>query len=116
MVQMTMDVSDELAERLQPIRLWLPTVLELSFVGFRTLATQTATEVVNFLLANPAPQEVLSYHVSKASQARLRQLLALRQAGILGEEQQRELDELEKVEHIVIMLKGQVAKQLRNDK
>lgn len=113
---MTMDVSDELAERLRPIRSWLPTVLELSFVGFKTLATQTASEVVSFLLANPTPQEVLAYHVSEAAQARLQHLLSLRQAGMLGEEQQRELDELEKVEHIIIMLKGQVAKRLQDKK
>jgi hypothetical protein len=30
MVQMTMQVSEELAERLRPIGSWLPTVLELS--------------------------------------------------------------------------------------
>ena len=116
MVQMTMNVSDELAERLRPIRSWLPTLLELSFVGFRTLATQTASEVISFLSANPTPQEVLAYHVSEPAQARLRQLLVLRQAGVLGEEQQQELDELEKIEHIIIMLKGQVAKQLRKKK
>ena len=104
-----MDVSDELAERLRPIRLWLSTVLELSLVGFRTLAIQTASEVISFLSANPTPQEVLDYHVSESAQARLRQLLVLRQAGLLGEGQQQELDELEKIEHIIIMLKGKVA-------
>jgi hypothetical protein len=49
MVQMTMHVSEELAERLRPLGSWLPTVLELSLVGFQTVAAATATEVILFL-------------------------------------------------------------------
>ena len=49
MVQMTMQLPDELAARVEPIRMWLPTILELSLVGFRTLAIETATEIVEFL-------------------------------------------------------------------
>ncbi len=114
MVEMTMKVSEELAKRLQPIRSWLPTVLELSFVGFKTLAIQTASEVTAFLSTNPKPQELLAYHVSERSQTRLQQLLTLHQAGLLGEAEQLELDELEKIEHILVMLKIQVAEQLQN--
>ena len=33
MVQMTLNISDSLAERLQPLSAWLPTVLELTLVG-----------------------------------------------------------------------------------
>lgn len=111
MVQMTMQVSNDLAKRLQPIRYWLPTILELSFVGFKTLATETATEIIQFLSANPSPQDVLNYHVSKRAQARLRRLLALNEAGVLGEMEKLELDELQQIEHIIIMLKTQIAEQ-----
>ena len=37
---------------------------------------------------------------------RLQLLLALSRAGLLGEIEQRELDELEKIEHIFIMLRA----------
>ena len=60
MVQMTMQVPDELAKRLQPMSAWLPTLIELSLIGFKTLATATATEVMEFLSKNPLPQEVLT--------------------------------------------------------
>ncbi len=112
MVQMTMKVSEEFAKRLQPIRSWLPTILELSFVGFKTLATRAASEIIAFLSANPTPQGVLAYHVSEHAQIRLKQLLALHKAGLSGEAEQLELDELEKIEHILIMLKIQVAEKL----
>lgn len=111
MVRMTLEVSDELAERIRPIESWLPTVLELSLVGFHTVATATATEVIQFLASDPAPHEVLAYHASERSQARLQRLLALNEAGLLGEDEQRELDEMQRIEHIIIMLKAQSAKR-----
>lgn len=113
MVEVTMQVPDELAERLQPIRDWLPAIIELSLVGFKTPATETATEVIEFLSTNPSPQEVLGYHVSERGQARLQRLLTLNEAGLLSEAEQRELDELQRIEHMIIMLKAQVAKQLQ---
>ena len=109
MVQMTMQVPNDLAKRLQPIRYWLPTILELSLVGFKTLAIETATEIIQFLSANPSSQDVINYHVSKRAQARLRRLLALNEVGELGEKEKRELDELQKIEHIIIILKAQTA-------
>ncbi len=38
-----------------------------------------------------------------------RRLLALSEAGLLSEEEQRELDEFDELEHILITLKTQVA-------
>jgi hypothetical protein len=113
MVEMTMQVPDELAKRIQPIHSWLPAILELSLLGFKTLATETATEIVQFLSTNPSSQEVIGYHVSERAQARLRRLLALNEAGLLGEAEQAELDELQKIEHIMTMLKARLAKRVQ---
>ena len=113
MVQMTVQVSEELAERLRPIGPWLSTVLELSLIGCKTVAAATATEVIQFLSRDPTPQEVLAYHVPEQGQVRLQRLLALNAAGVLGEEEQLELDELQRIEHILIMLKAQVAEQVQ---
>ncbi|NIM16338.1 MAG: hypothetical protein GTO66_30330 [Candidatus Aminicenantes bacterium] len=110
---MTMQVPNDLAERLQPIRYWLPFILELSLVGCKTLATETASEIIRFLSTNPSPQEVLDSHVSERAQVRLRRLLALNEAGLLGEMEQLELDELQQIEHIMIMLKTQIAEQIQ---
>ena len=115
MVQMTMQVSEELAERLRPIGPWLPAVLELSLVGFRTVAAATATEVIQFLAQDPTPQAILNYHVSEQAQERLQRLLTLNEAGMLGEEEQRELDELQRIEHVIVMLKAQAAEQKRQE-
>jgi hypothetical protein len=113
MVQMTMEVPEELAERLRPLGSWLPTVLELGLLGCQTSAAATATEVIQFLSRGPTPQDVFDYHASERAQVRLRRLLALNAAGLLGEAEELELDELQRIEHVVILLKAQVARQLQ---
>ena len=114
MVQMTMQVSDKLAKRIQPIGFWLPTIIEISLIGFKTLATITAAEVIYFLSTTPSAQDLLEYHISEQSQQRLQRLLTRGEAGILSQTEQLELDELQQLEHIIIMLKAQVAKTLGN--
>src|SRR5712691_10658157 len=109
MVQMIFNVSDGLAERLQPLGAWLPTVLELTLVGCKTVAAATATEVLEYLAQGPPPEAVLAYHASERAQRRLQRLLALNAAGLLGEDEQQELDELQQIEHIIIILKAQLA-------
>lgn len=113
MTRVSVEVSDELAARIRPLGAWLSAVLELSLVGFRTLAAATAAEVVEFLTRSPSPRDVLGYRASEQSQDRLRRLLALNAAGLLGESEQHELDELQRIEHVVVMLKAQAAERLR---
>ncbi len=111
MAQIVMQLSDELADKLQPLQRWLPTLLQLSLLGFKTRAATAVGEVTSLLKSNPTPQEVLEYHISDAAQVRLQRLLALNEAGLLGEEEQAELDELQQLEHLVVMLKGQILAQ-----
>ena len=114
MVDMTMQLSDELAERVEPIRTWLPTIIELSLVGFRTVAIETGTELIEFLKTSPSQGAVLDYHTSERAQYRLQRLFALNQAGMLSESEQKELDELARIERIVTNLKLQVASQIQH--
>ncbi len=116
MAEMTVEIPDELARRCQSVGPWLPTVIEISLVGFKTLATTTASEVIEFLRKNPSSQEVADFQVSQSAQSRLQRLLALNQAGMLSPSEQAELDELEQLEHIIIMLKTQAAKRLKESR
>ncbi|MDP6358288.1 MAG: hypothetical protein QF473_24430 [Planctomycetota bacterium] len=113
MTQITMEVPEELAERLQPMGPWLPTILELGLVGFKTRATELAAEVIEFLSVNPSQEEICDFHASGRSQMRLRRLLSLNEAGLLGREEELELEELQRVEHIVTLLKARTAQQLK---
>jgi len=107
MVEITMQLPEPLANQIEPARQWLPVILELSLARFKTTASSAAAEFTDFLLGNPSRADVLNYHVSEATQTRLQRLLALNEAGLLGETEQAELDELERLEHIIILLKAQ---------
>lgn len=107
-----MQITDRLAQRLQPLYDWLPTILELSLVGFKTPAVQTVSEIIEFLTTSPSPNEVLDYHVSERAQTRLQRLLAINAAGLASAEEQAELDEIGQIEHIVIMLKAQAQEKI----
>ena len=112
MVEIKLQITDSLAQRLQPISDWLPTVLELSLVRFKTPAVQTASEIIDFLATGPSPDEVMAYHVSDRAQERLRRLLAINEAGLASAAEQAELDEIEQIEHIVVLLKAQSQEKL----
>ncbi len=70
MVQVTMQLPDQLAAELLPAQRWLPLVLEVSLARLTTPAVATANEIIDFLLLNPTPAEMLGYHVSERAQAR----------------------------------------------
>jgi hypothetical protein len=105
MVEMTVQLPDKLAERCKAVGPWLPTVIELSLSGFKTSAIKTVSEVIKFLCENPDPNEVSEFHVSEEAQLRLRRLLTLNEGGHLSLSENSELDELQHLEHIMIMLK-----------
>lgn len=111
MVEMRMRVPDALAPKLQRMNRWLPIVLELSLAGFKTRTAQTVAEVIDFLAKGPAPKQVAAYKVSARAQMRLRRLLALNISGLLSEDEQNELDEIETLEHLMVLLKTQTRKQ-----
>ena len=111
MVDMVIQVPNQLAEQIRPFNSYLPTVLQLTFLGLRTPAVETATEIIEFLSTSPSAPDILNYHVSERAQGRLQRLLALNTAGLLSPPEQLELDEMEKLEHVIIMLKTQLAQQ-----
>lgn len=63
------------------------------------------SEVYEFLVSSPTPEEILAFRPSEETQERIRALLAANKAGTLSPEETLELDEFDKVEHFVRMLK-----------
>ena len=111
MMQMTMQLPDQLAAELLPAQRWLPLLLELGLARLETPARTTANEIITFLLGNPTSAELVRYHVSDRAQARLQRLLALNAAGLADAAEQQELDELQRIEHLLIKAKAQLAAQ-----
>jgi len=116
MIELTLQLPDELAERISRSGRWAPAILGLSLDGYGTRAAAVAKEVVAFLSTNPSPAAVLGFHVSEPAQDRLRRLLTLNAAGMISQEEQTELEELERIEHLVVLLKAQIAGEASPDR
>lgn len=114
MVEMTLQVSDSLATRIQNFGAWSATILELSLANFKTSVKDISSETIEFLSANPSPSEVMDYFIADVAQKRLDDLLDLNSEGETTAADKAELEEWSKFNHITILLKAQAGKLLKS--
>ncbi len=114
MVEITMQVSNSLANRIQSYGDWSATIIELSLVDFQCKQTREArSRLIDFLSHNPSPHDVSDYYVSDKHQKRLDDLLDLNGEGEISDSQRKELSEWTKLNHYSIMLKAKAAKLIK---
>ena len=113
MAKIILDIPDELIDQLselgQPIAEWLPQQLP----NLLTQGTQPAIfpahiyrYILDFIASGPTPQQTLDFRPTQAMRDRLRSLVDRARSGDLIPSEQAELDEYERIEHIIIMLKA----------
>lgn len=119
MAELTIQIPDELAERLEPLCSRLPELLsQLVNTGSPAGASlelpttnlpempQAYLEVLDFLMTRPTPQDIIAFKVSPKAQDRLSSLLDKNREGILTEAEVAELDVYEQLEHLMILMKA----------
>ena len=74
-------------------------------------APKVVDEFAEFIARRPSDEEILNFHASEAVQNRVSQLLAKNRSVGLTDDEEREMDEYEYIEHLVAMLKAKT--QLR---
>ncbi|NJN92111.1 MAG: hypothetical protein HC878_18260, partial [Leptolyngbyaceae cyanobacterium SL_5_14] len=104
MAELTIQIPDDLAERLKPLQNRLPELLSqllnptdlspASTVSLREMP-QAYLEVLDFLTTQPSPQDILAFKVSPQAQERLSILLSKNKENALTEAETRELDAYE---------------------
>lgn len=112
MPQITLDIPDELFEQLtrsgenpsEWLKQRLPLLASLSLQA--ALPAHIYRYVLDFIASNPSPQEIADFRPTAEMQERLRVLIARSKSGDIDPLEQAELDEYERIEHIVIMLKA----------
>jgi len=119
MAELTIQIPDALAPLLEPYHDRLPELLKVAVEAIRpsnpsdllrSVANSTVTplaysEVLDFLLTRPTPQEIAAFKVSTKAQERIRILLDKNLEGIT-ETEAVELDLYEQLEHLMILLKA----------
>lgn len=74
--------------------------------GFTILPAHFYHYILDFVASNPTPQQIADFRPTPEMQERLRSLLSRNSSGNLTAEEEAELDEYERIEHVVMMLKA----------
>lgn len=127
MAELTIQIPDELALKLEPLRSRLPELLSQLLVSTNPsaepLAIATANlqeipqaylEVLDFLVTRPTPQDIVAFKVSPEAQERLSSLLDKNREGTLTDSEFAELDVYEQLEHLMILMKARAVSTKRN--
>jgi hypothetical protein len=105
MVKITIDIPEELSDQLMQLGNRLPEFLALSLQK-PAIPAVIYRYIIDFLASQPTPEQILDFRPTATMQERLKTLLIRSQSGELTAIEQQELDEYEKIEHLVIMLKA----------
>ncbi|MEH2369756.1 hypothetical protein [Nostoc sp.] len=119
MAEFTIQIPDELAQRLEPLQNRLPELLWrlLDVVNIPTNIQPTVNpettnipavyqEIIDFLIKGPKPEKIINFKVSFQSQTRLQELLEKNRSATLSQMELAELDVYEQLEHLMILLKA----------
>lgn len=105
MAKITLEVPDELSEQLLQIGDRLPELLALSLQQ-PLLPAKIYHYILDFLASKPTPEQIVAFRPTAQMQERLNTLLTRGKTGKLTSTEKQELDEYERIEHLIIMLKS----------
>lgn len=117
MTQITLELPDELAERLRPVQDDLPRVLELGLRAIDAAAQSEftgASAVLEFLAGLPSAEEILALRPAPALSERIHALLEKSRNEGLSADEQTEWRQYEYLEHLVRLAKARAAAKLKS--
>ena len=105
MTAMTIQVPDEISEQLKHRQDQVP---ELLAIGLQKspLPAQVYRYVLNFIASEPTSEQIAAFEPTSEMRERLRTLLVRERTNELTPLEKAELDDYERIEHIVVMLKA----------
>ena len=118
MAQITIEVPDEFAQRLEPFQSqiyelftrFISATLPDEFAEGAPLTdldttNETYQEVLDFLVSQPTSQQIVDFKVSESVQSRLKSLLQKSHDSSIGTDKKEELDLYEQLDALVVLLK-----------
>ena len=128
MAQITLDVSDELIQQLEPLQGQLPELFN-RFISAALLRNNVETssplpvqnlsasaayqEVLDFLISRPTSEQIVAFRVSDQSQTRLQSLLKKNRDAALSQSETNELNTYEQLDTLMGLLKAKALAALR---
>jgi hypothetical protein len=117
MTQITIDIPDELAQRLAPFQSQFSdlftSLIATRLLGQSTLDRSTPAstltsayqEILDFLISRPTSTQIINFKVSEASQSRLQTLLQKNREATLTSAETAEIDLYEQLDTLIGFLK-----------
>jgi hypothetical protein len=115
-MQVTIDLPENLAVRLESNRGELEKIVELGLREFRASSAvgyKSLADVLEFLAGLPAPEEIIALRPSEELQNRIDELLEKNRHERLSEEEEKIWAGYEFIEHLVRIAKAKARKQLK---
>jgi hypothetical protein len=111
-MQVTIDLPDQLARRLEAQREKLEDIIERGLQQHGDGTSAHWREVIEFLASGPRPEEIVAFRPSGAHVDRSRELLYKNRQSHLTEAEEAELDEMEHINHLITLLKAEARRIL----
>ena len=111
-MQVTIDLPDQLARRLEAQRAKLEEIIERGLHQHGDGTPPHWREVIEFLASGSRPEEIVAFRQSEARVERSRELLYKNRESQLTESEEAELDQMEHINHLMALLKAEARKIL----
>jgi len=118
-IQITVEVSEPLGQRLQAWQSHLPEILERGLrelIAEQTGPIQDEDAIIELLTSQPTPEQVMALRPSANLQARVSELLSANKHRVLTQEEETELNKYLMLEHWVRLAKARAYTRAVNSK
>ncbi len=105
MATLTIEIPDDLMDRLNPLRDQLPDLLRRCLQP-SALSVDVYCHILDFLASQPTPEQISAFRPTPAIQDRFKFLLLRNSEGNLSPEESQELDAYGQIEHLIVLLKS----------
>lgn len=112
MATVTIEVPDELSELVEQAGDRMPELLARSLKEPTTLPAHVYRHVLDFLAGRPSAEQVAAFGPTPEMADRLRTLLVREAGGEITPGERAELDEYERLEHLMVMIKSGALRHL----
>ncbi|MEQ8463958.1 hypothetical protein [Coleofasciculus sp. E1-EBD-02] len=116
-MQVTFDLPDDLAQRVNALENCLPQILELGLREFEAITHfgfSGIAEVLEFLATLPTPEEIIALRPSPALQTQIQTLLEKNRTVGLTPDEEKIWQSYEYLEHLVRMAKAKALLKLKD--
>lgn len=105
MPKITVEIPEELSEQLASVGDRLPELLALS-LHQPPLPAYIYHYILSFLTSNPTPEQIAAFSPTPEMTERLHTLIQRSKSGVITDIERLELDEYERIEHLIVTIKA----------